>query len=93
MQKYNFRLPVTIFKEVDNFIAYTPALDLSTCGRTFEEAKKRFAEAVNLFFEELDRMGTTEQVLRNLGWKRVRKEWYPMSTIAHEMHQMQVAYA
>ena len=32
-----FGLPVTFLKEGDNFIAYTPALDLSTVGDTFKE--------------------------------------------------------
>ena len=46
-----FGLPVTFLKEGDNFIAYTPALDLSTFGPTFDKAKKNFVEVVNIFFE------------------------------------------
>ncbi|KKQ79852.1 MAG: hypothetical protein UT01_C0026G0001 [Candidatus Daviesbacteria bacterium GW2011_GWA1_38_7] len=34
---YQFTLPVSILKEGDSFIAYTPALDLSTVGDTFKE--------------------------------------------------------
>lgn len=39
-------LPVIIFKEGKKFVAYSPALDLSTCANTFEQVRKRFAEAV-----------------------------------------------
>lgn len=54
------QLPVSFLREGKRFIAYTPALDLSTSGKTFEEAKEHFVEASELFFEELDRMGTTQ---------------------------------
>lgn len=45
-------LPVSVLKEGKRFVAYAPALDLSTSGKTYEEAKERFEEAVTLFFEE-----------------------------------------
>ncbi|MDI6641967.1 MAG: hypothetical protein QME68_06635, partial [Elusimicrobiota bacterium] len=56
-------LPVVIFKERKKFVAYTPALDLSTCGNTFEQARKRFVEAVEIFLEETLKMGTLDSVL------------------------------
>ncbi|MEK7636828.1 MAG: hypothetical protein AAB402_00355 [Patescibacteria group bacterium] len=51
----NIILPVSILREGKRFIAYTPALDLSTSGKTFDQAKQRFAEAAELFFEETER--------------------------------------
>ena len=72
-----FSLPLTIFKEGKYFIAHTPLLNLSVQGRTEEETRKRFADAVVLFFEELEDMGTTDEVLLELGWKKVRQEWRP----------------
>jgi predicted RNase H-like HicB family nuclease len=44
---------VAILREGKRFVAYTPALDLSTSGKTQAEAKARFQEAAELFFEEL----------------------------------------
>lgn len=64
MPRYENSLPVSIFKERDTFIACVPMLDLSTCGKTFQEAQKRLEEAVDLFMEELARMGTTDEVLQ-----------------------------
>ncbi len=74
LMKSYVNLPVTILKEGKNYVAYTPALDLSSCGKTLKEAEKMFAESVQLFFEELDRMGTTHEVLTQLGWKKVKRE-------------------
>lgn len=70
-----FNLPITVFKEGKYFIAYTPVLNLSVQGKTEAEAKERFVDAVVLFFEELEEMGTTEEVLFELGWEKIRKEW------------------
>jgi len=53
-------LPVFILKEGRRFIAYSPALDLSTSGKTYSEVKKRFAEIVDIFFEELDKKGSVK---------------------------------
>ena len=89
--KLKFTLPVSILKENDSFIAYTPALDLSTCGDTFEEAKKRFSEAVNIFFEEVVRKGTLEDVLSDLGWKKVQSHWNPPVVISQESQNITVS--
>ena len=73
-------LPVTILQESDKYIAYTPALDLSTFGSTSEEARSRFEELLDIFFEELVEMGTLEEVLQTCGWKKVTEPeacWIP----------------
>lgn len=72
MEKYSlkFNLPVSIIKEGNSFIAYTPALDLSTADDTYDGAKKRFEEIVDIFFEEIIKKGTLEDVLVGLGWQK-----------------------
>ena len=67
---FEVNLPVSIFREGEAFVAYSPALDLSTSGETFELVQKRFHVIVGIFFEELERMGTTDKVLESLGWNR-----------------------
>lgn len=59
MRKLNleFKLPVSILREGKKYIAYTPALDLSTSGKSYEEAKKRFEEIVNIFLKNLLKKG------------------------------------
>ncbi len=68
MPRIQISIPVSIFKEDKAFVAYTPALDVSTCADTLAEVKKRFAELVGIFFEELERKGTTNEVLESMGW-------------------------
>jgi len=83
-------LPVSIFKEGKNFVVYTPALDLSTSGKNFEEAKKRFHEVVTLFIEETIKKGTLEEVLRESGWKKIEKGWLPPLLVAHGAEKIKV---
>ena len=73
----NMKLPVAIIKQGKSFVAYSPVLDLSTVGKTEAKAKKMFAEAVSIFFEELIERGTLSEVLADLGWQKVRKIWNP----------------
>lgn len=52
-----------VFKKGRTFVAHTPQLDVSSCGGTKERALKNLREAVRLFLEEAERMGTLEQIL------------------------------
>lgn len=87
---FNVRLPVSIIKEGNYFIAYTPALDLSTSGKSFEEAKKRFNELVSIFFEETFKKGTLDEALQDLGWKKVRRKWSPPTVVANESKEFKI---
>ena len=77
----NANLPVIFLKEKGQFVAYTPALDLSTSGKTLAQAEQRFMEAAELFFDECHKMGTLNDVLRDLGWKRNRNVWSPPMSV------------
>ncbi len=88
--KFNFSLSVSILKEGSRFIAYSPAIELSTSGKTHKEAKKRFKEASSLFFEEIMENGTLEDVLKDLGWKKERKQWNPPVVISQESQEINV---
>ena len=70
-------LPVQIFKQGKAYVAYTPALDISTAGKTKKEARARFVELVSIFFEEIQRQGTLHEVLSELGWTRKSHVWQP----------------
>ena len=58
MTEMNIRLPISVFRESKDFIAYTPVLDLSASGRNYGHAIHRFHEVVAIFFEEILRKGT-----------------------------------
>ena len=85
------QVPVSILREDKKYVAYTPVLDLSTSGKNYQEVKKRFTEIVNIFFEELIKKGTLEEVLRDLGWKKVQSRWNPPIVISQESQTIQVA--
>lgn len=81
MKTMAISLPVEIYKEGNKFTAYTPALNLATCGDNLEDAQEKFNELVKIFLEEIEEMGTTEEVLLSCGWKKVirhkKREWLP----------------
>lgn len=83
-------LPVSIIKEGKYFVAYTPALDLSTSGETVEQAKEHFSEAVEIFFQELLDAGTLEEVLQDLGWIKIDEHWTPPEEVQHEVEKVKV---
>lgn len=86
-------LPVTIFKEGKSYVAYSPALDLSTSASTYKKAQTRFLEIVEIFLEELGEMGTLDSVLTNLGWQKVKSNWQPPVVISNYMQPMNLLYA
>ena len=77
-----FNIPVHITKQGSRFVAYTPALDISTSGKSEKDVKKKFGEIANLFLEEIIEAGTSEQVLSELGWKKVQKKWAPPKVVS-----------
>ena len=84
------KLPVSVFKEGKFFIAYTPALDISTSGKTYAEVKQRFDEVVKIFFEEIIDKGTFKEVLQELGWRKIHTEWLPPPIVAHEAEEIRI---
>ncbi len=88
--KMEVKVPVITFREGKTFVAYTPSLDLSTSGKDIEQLKERFGEAVEILFEELLEKGTLEEVLYELGWKKINKGWTPPTPVSHEMEEIKV---
>lgn len=76
-----FSLPIIISREGKHYVAYCPALDLSTVGKTEADAKRMFHEAAELFFEELVAMGTLDKALSDLGWQKDKKTHRPPAII------------
>ena len=85
-------LQITLLKEDKQFIAYSPALDLSACGKTLEEARRRFGEAALLFIEELHKKGTLEEVFGGLGWRKKDSAFVPPLVVGQENYTIP-AYA
>ncbi len=52
-----------IVKEGRTYIAYSPELDLASCGGSKEKALANHKTPVRLFLEEAGKMGTLDQIL------------------------------
>ena len=84
---YGGQIPLVFLKEGEKFVAYSPALDLSTCGDTFDEARGNFEEALELFFAECLKRGTLERALATYGWQRSHTrppQWEPPAMVGQE---------
>ena len=68
------QLTTRIFKEGRTFVAHALELDVSSCGGTKEKALKNLKEAVRLFLEEAENMGTLERILEEAGYTKTRQK-------------------
>jgi len=82
MRHLSYELPVSITKQGRRFVAYTPALDISTSGKSVKDVQKRFQEIAALFLEEIFDSGTASDVLTELGWQKMQKKWSPPKIIS-----------
>ena len=75
-----------IFKEKEIFIAYSPKLDVSSCGNTIDEARKNLKTVVRLFLEEAEKMGTLEDILKESGYEKTDvNRWMTPRLVATEL--------
>jgi predicted RNase H-like HicB family nuclease len=63
-----------IFKEGRTFVAHALELDVASCGGTKEKALRNLKEAVRLFIEEAEKMGTLDQILEEAGYSKRKKK-------------------
>jgi len=87
------KLQVTFIRQGKKFVAYSPALDISTTGKTLRQAQTRFSELLEIFFEELAEKETTDEVLTELGWVKVKKLWEPPRIVKQESLNIRVPVA
>jgi hypothetical protein len=57
------------FKEGNVYVAYTPQLDISSCGKNQQEAGRMLKKAVKLFIKEAERMETLREILIESGYE------------------------
>jgi predicted RNase H-like HicB family nuclease len=66
-----------IFKEGRAYVAHALELDVSSCGGTKDKAIKNLKEAVRLFLEEAEKMGTLQQILEEAGYSKTKQKITP----------------
>ena len=68
------QITTRIFKEGRTFVAHALELDVSSCGGTKEKAVNNLKEAVRLFLEEAEKMGTLQQILEEAGYSKTKRK-------------------
>jgi predicted RNase H-like HicB family nuclease len=76
---------VEIFREGDVYVALCPDLDVSSFGDTIEDTRSSLREALELFLEGCEAMGTLDQVLEEAGFVRQNVDWLPRQPVAAEL--------
>ncbi|MCI1188070.1 type II toxin-antitoxin system HicB family antitoxin [Hymenobacter sp. DH14] len=55
------------------YVAYCPALEVSSYGDTEEEARAAFEDALAIFIKDTAERGTLDQFLLALGWRLLKQ--------------------
>lgn len=71
----NISFTMHLFREGDMFVAYVPELDVSSCGRTSEEARANIQDAVRGFLEAASEKGTLAEILEEGGFHHEGEDW------------------
>lgn len=82
-----------VWKEGATFVAYSPELDVASCGVSLSKARTALHEAVSLFLEECARKGTLETVLTEAGFEKHGRTYRPRRILARERVRLAVPLA
>ena len=69
-----FRLTEEIWKEGNMYVSYCPELDISSCGKSVEQAKRNLVETILINIEETKNMGTFNQFLEECGIEQINDD-------------------
>ena len=83
MQKAVFN--AEIFREGNLYVGLCCELNVSSFGETVEEARSSLHEAVELFIEECEDMGTLEEVMEEAGFVKEQGTWMPRKAMVKEL--------
>lgn len=71
MKNLNYPITIKIIKEKESneapYVAYIPEFDISSCGKTEEEAVKNVKEVLKITLEEVKRKGKLKEFLEETG--------------------------
>ncbi len=86
--KVSFSLQV--WKEDGAYVSYAPELDVSSCGDSLREARRRLREAVALFLEEAAHQGTLDDILSESGFEKHGDTYVPRRVLVREKESLAV---
>lgn len=59
------------------FVAYTPELDVASCGSDEGKARENLHEAAEILLEEINKKGGLTTFLEESGFQKINKTWVP----------------
>jgi len=62
------------------YVAYNSELDIASCGKNEEEAKRMLEEAIQILLQGAKEDGTLDQILEEAGFSKKGKEFIPPKT-------------
>ena len=96
--KFELTVPAEAREDVDHFVSFCPALDISNQGPSEQAALDNLTEALQLFVESCLALGTLDRVLKDCGFEPEAAEpepvddrydrymiHVPLSLVAHEL--------
>ncbi|MGB9706581.1 MAG: type II toxin-antitoxin system HicB family antitoxin [Microgenomates group bacterium] len=79
-----FPLTIKIIYEPEaksaRYVAYNPELDIASCGKNEEEARRMLEEAIRILLQGAREDGTLDQILEEAGFLKKGKEFIPPKT-------------
>jgi predicted RNase H-like HicB family nuclease len=66
---------IDYFEEDGVIVALCPELQVSSFGDTLTEAEQSIREALELFFEGCEAMGTLDEILEESGYTKIADNW------------------
>ncbi len=93
MADVTFRIDYTVhvWEESRTFVAHAMPLDIMSHGDTPEEARHAVDEAVSLFFNTAQDMGTLHDVLEESGYTYDGSKWMSPSPVSVERHSLSIS--
>jgi predicted RNase H-like HicB family nuclease len=82
---------VQIWREGSQYVAHAMPLDVASSGATPEAARQALHEAVDLFLETAQDMGTLDEILEECGYVREGDGWASPIWVSVERHETPVA--
>ena len=97
MHVCNVQFNTQFFDEEGKVVGVVPELRVSSFGDTVDEASASLKEAVELFIEECERMGTLTEVLEEAGFRRAEQngtiEWRGRKPLLTSQERIQMVPA
>jgi hypothetical protein len=90
LSRMEIQFTTRVFKQGRAYVAHALELDVSSCAGSKEKAIRNLKEAVRLFLEEAEKMGTLDQILEESGYSKTKQKIAPPKFISVQRISLQL---